>query len=424
MTTSSPAARPPSTSSQSPPSTPSADRAPLHLRRRCSDERRSACRSLIWTRRRRDDRRRAGGSSTTIAPRPYMPGRSSPARLSSCTSASSVRVAGIERRREPHDLARERLARRARRPRRARPCPTATPASVALVDGDEHAQHVDARDGEDGAAARRADERARVEAPLRDHAVERRRRSASRRGAPRARRSAPWPRPAAASAVASAALRLLQLLLRDHAARARAARRARSSCCASAARRLRLRQRAARGGQLIGQIARPHQREELPLLHRVAAIDQHGVEVAERLRPDVGLRERPQIDGRADLHRHVPHLDRRHGDERAAGGSAPRRVPPLQPSARGAARGDHGQAPGDEDARRIRHVYGLCNRQAGDGETSHERRRSGERRGSRAGVTSTELAAPASAGRRSAAEQRLEPLAGLARSAPAPSCPG
>ena len=81
-------------------------------------------------------------------------------------------------------------------------------------------------------------------------------------------------------------------------------------------RRLRLRERAARGRQLIGQIARPHQRQQLAALDAVAAIDQHGVEVAERLRADVGLGQRPQIDRGAHLDRHVARLDARDRHQR------------------------------------------------------------------------------------------------------------
>ena len=90
------------------------------------------------------------------------------------------------------------------------------------------------------------------------------------------------------------ALRLLQLLLRDHRLPARAAWRARSWCAraprttapapASCARRPA--GRADRSGRTSAS--------ELPVLHPVAAIDQHRVEVAERLR----ARRRPASSGR------------------------------------------------------------------------------------------------------------------------------
>ena len=115
--------------------------------------------------------------------------------------------------------------------------------------------------------------------------------------------------------------RLLQLLLRDDAARARAgsarskfvAREApRCACvCASVA---------ARGGELVGQIARAHEREELAALHAVAAIDEHRVEVAERLRADVGLRERAQVDRRAAPRRGRRATRPSHDDQRRGPG--------------------------------------------------------------------------------------------------------
>ena len=197
-----------------------------------------------------------GCVSTTIAPRPYMPG------------------VELARPVVELDLGVQRARRRIERGRqRARPCPRtllpgerveldvgvladADAGELALVDGDEHAQRVDARHGDDRAAARRArpaspgSRRRCVTTP-----VERRARCASRPGAPPARRSAPAAVCCAASAVANCALRLLQLLLRHH----RLGRQLLGALVVGARerrRRLRLRERAARGGELIGQIAR------------------------------------------------------------------------------------------------------------------------------------------------------------------------
>ena len=110
-------------------------------------------------------------------------------------------------------------------------------------------------------------------------------------------------------------LRLLQLLLRHH----RLGRQLLGALVVGARqrrRRLRLREVAARGGELIGQIAGTHQRQQLPARDPIAAIDEHGVEVAERLRPDVRLDQRPQVDRRAHLDRDVARLDPRDRHQR------------------------------------------------------------------------------------------------------------
>ena len=110
----------------------------------------------------------------TIAPRPYMPGRSSPASFSSCTSASSVRVAGSSAGARRTTLPCSDLPGSASSSTCAS-LPDADAGDLALGDRDEDAQHVDAHDGHDRAAARRrADERARVEPAHGDDAVERR----------------------------------------------------------------------------------------------------------------------------------------------------------------------------------------------------------------------------------------------------------
>ena len=76
-------------------------------------------------------------------------------------------------------------------------------------------------------------------------------------------------------------------------------------------------------GQLVGQIAGPHESDELTFLHAIAAIDEHRVDVAEDLGPDIGLLEGTQIDWRTHFDRHVARFDFFHHDERR--GSRPRR---------------------------------------------------------------------------------------------------
>ena len=55
------------------------------------------------------------------------------------------------------------------------------------------------------------------------------------------------------------------------------------------------------GLQLIGQLTRTNQREELTFFHRITAIDQHGAQVSKLLGHQVGLLSRTQINGRADF---------------------------------------------------------------------------------------------------------------------------
>ena len=71
---------------------------------------------------------------------------------------------------------------------------------------------------------------------------------------------------------------------------------------------------AAGGSQLIGQIAGPDQGHDLSLLDAVAALDEDGVDVAQDLRPDVGLLERTQIHRRLDLDGNVAGHDFGHDD--------------------------------------------------------------------------------------------------------------
>ena len=192
--------------------------------------------------------------------------------------------------------------------------PDADAGELALVDGDEDAQHVDARDGDDRAAARRPDQRPGIEPALHDHAVERRAdarlaQADGHRGDLRLRRLL------RGLGGRELGLRLLQLLLRHH----RLGRELLGALVVGARerrRRLRLRQRAARRRELVGQIARAHQRQQLPALDAIAAIDEHRVEVAERLRPDVGLDQRPQVDRGAHLDRDVARLDPRDRHQR------------------------------------------------------------------------------------------------------------
>ena len=155
----------------------------------------------------------------------------------------------------------------------------------------------------------------------------------------------------AASARRELRLRLLQLLLRHH----RLGRQLLGAVVVRARqrrRRLRLRQRAARGGELVGQVAGTHQRQQLPARHPVAAIDEDGVEVAERLRPDVGLDQRPQVDRGAHLDRNVARLDprdrhqRRRADLRLSGrlAAAPDASMPRTPTKAAAASAWRGRA--------------------------------------------------------------------------------
>ena len=110
-------------------------------------------------------------------------------------------------------------------------------------------------------------------------------------------------------------LRLLQFLLRDHAARGQ---RFRAGEVGAGQRRLGLRPRELlpRGRELIGQVARPHQRQHLAALDLVAPVDQHRVEVAQRLARHLGLLEGAQVDGRAHLDRDVLDHHRGHRDQR------------------------------------------------------------------------------------------------------------
>ena len=168
----------------------------------------------------------------------------------------------IERGREAHDLARERSCPGSASSSTWASLPTRDAGELALVDGDEHAQRVDARDGDDRAAARRADQRARIEPALHDDARRAASRCASRRGARPARAICACAGLLRGLGGRELALRLLQLLLRHD----RLGRELLGAIVVGARerrRRLRLRQRAARRRQLIGQIAGPHQRQQL-----------------------------------------------------------------------------------------------------------------------------------------------------------------
>ena len=85
--------------------------------------------------------------------------------------------------------------------------------------------------------------------------------------------------------------RLLELLLADH-ARGRELLRALEVGARERGGGFHLGEASARGGELIGKIARAHESDDLTLLDAVAAIDEDRVDVAEDLRADVGLLER------------------------------------------------------------------------------------------------------------------------------------
>ena len=72
----------------------------------------------------------------------------------------------------------------------------------------------------------------------------------------------------------------------------------------------------ARDGQLVGQIAGPHESDELAFLDAIAAVDENRVDVAEDLGADIGLLEGAEIDWRAHFDRHVARFDFFHHDQR------------------------------------------------------------------------------------------------------------
>ena len=83
-----------------------------------------------------------------------------------------------------------------------------------------------------------------------------------------------------------------------------------------------LRDRAARRGELVGEIAGPHQGDQLPALDLVAAIDQHRVNVAEHLGAHVGLLEGTKVDGGMHFDRHIAGDDLLH-DHQGRGAPLP-----------------------------------------------------------------------------------------------------
>src|SRR5262249_15085373 len=75
------------------------------------------------------------------------------------------------------------------------------------------------------------------------------------------------------------------------------------------------REGAARRGELVGQVARAHERERLPAFDVVAAVHEDGVEHAERLGSYVRELDGPDVDGGAHLDGDVAGDDPRDDDE-------------------------------------------------------------------------------------------------------------
>ena len=178
--------------------------------------------------------------------------------------------------------------------------PTATRHGVHLVEGDEYAQPVHAHDRDDGAAARRADQGARIQ-PARGHIPRDRRGDAGLAKPNGQARNLRLGRGLGRFGGGQGSAGRLQFLL----ATTTRGRKLPGPFVGGARQGglgLDLSDTAAGGGKLIGQIARTNQGHDLALLDLVPAIDQNGIQVTQHLRPDIGLLQRAQVDRR-------PHLD-------------------------------------------------------------------------------------------------------------------